>query len=98
MCRNITLLFNFEPPATDDEIRACARQYVRKVSGMREPSMGNKATYEAAVAQVEEATRALVRRLVTTAHPHNRDDERLRAHERGIRREQRLRERLAMKP
>ena len=95
MCRNITLLFNFDPPATDDEIRACAVQYVRKVSGMRAPSMGNKAAWEAAVAQVEAATRSMVRQLVTTAPPRSREEEKRRAQERGRKRDEQTRRRLA---
>ncbi len=95
MCRNITLLFNFQPPASEDEIRACALQYVRKVSGMRDPAMGNKAVFDAAVAQVEEATRLLVQRLHTSAAPRTRESEKLRAKERGRKREEQKKKKYA---
>ncbi len=65
MCRNIRTLHNFEPPATDDEIRAAALQYVRKVSGYRKPSRANRAAFERAVGEVAEATRRLLDDLVS---------------------------------
>lgn len=93
MCRNIKPLFNFDPPATDDEIHACALQYVRKVTGMREPTMGNKAVYDAAIAAVEAATRSVVLKLVTKAPPRTREEEAERAKERGRKREEQMRAR-----
>jgi hypothetical protein len=75
MCRNIRPLFNFEPPATDEEVRAAALQYVRKVSGTRKPSGKNVVTFEQAVEQIAAITRALVDSLETTAPPKNREVE-----------------------
>ena len=79
MCRNIKTLFNFQPPATEDEIRASALQFVRKLSGFNKPSNANEAAFELAVEQVSEAARALVRSLVTTAPPRDREVEKARA-------------------
>ena len=90
MCRNIKLLYNFQPPATDDEIAASALQYVRKVSGMRTPSATNRAAFDRAVAEVTEISRRLLREeLVTTAGPRDREVEALRAKARGQARERR---------
>ena len=75
MCRNIKLLFNFEPPATDDEIRAAALQFVRKVSGFNKPSQANEAAFERAVDEVAKAARLLLASLVTNAEPRDRDVE-----------------------
>ena len=86
MCRNIRVLFNFEPPATDEEIRDAALQYVRKVSGFARPSAANEAAFNRAVDRVASATSELVASLVTTAPPRNRDVELARAHERALRR------------
>jgi hypothetical protein len=86
MCRNIRPLFNFEPPATDDEIRAAALQYVRKVSGTRKPSQDNTDPFERAVAEIAKATRKLVDSLETTAPPKNRDIEAAKARERSAQR------------
>lgn len=72
MCRNIRLLFNFDPPATDDEVHEAALQYVRKVSGTRKPSDKNRAVFDAAVARIAEATRVLVDTLETHAAPRDR--------------------------
>jgi len=83
MCRNIRPLFNFEPPATDDEVHAAALQYVRKVSGTRKPSQSNLDPFERAVADIAEATRRLVDSLETTAPPKNREVEALKARERS---------------
>ncbi len=95
MCRNIKLLYNFKPPATDDEIRASALQYVRKVSGMRKPSAANADAIEDAVAQITEITRKLLsEQLTTRAAPRDREVEAERAKERGRKREERLRQRL----
>ena len=79
MCRNIRTLFNFEPPATDEEIRSAALQYVRKVSGTRKPSQANQAAFDAAVEAIAEATRTLVYSLETTAPPKNREEEAMKA-------------------
>lgn len=75
MCRNIRTLFNFEPPATEEEIRDAALQYVRKLSGTRAPSKANQAVFDRAVAQITEATRTLVQQLVTQAPPRDRQVE-----------------------
>lgn len=79
MCRNIKTLFNFEPPATDDEIRAASLQFVRKLSGFNKPSKLNEAAFDAAVAQVMESATLLVRSLVTLAPPRDREVEKARA-------------------
>ena len=79
MCRNIKTLFNFQPPATEDEIRASALQFVRKLSGFNKPSKANEPAFDLAVEQVSEAARALVRSLVTTAPPRDREAEKARA-------------------
>lgn len=86
MCRNIRTLFNFEPPATDEEIRASALQYVRKVSGFTRPSRANEAVFEAAVDRVAAATRELLDSLVTTAAPRDRGVEAARARARAAKR------------
>jgi hypothetical protein len=74
MCRNIKPLFNFAPPATDDEIRASSLQFVRKVSGFTKPSKANEAAFNQAVEDVTEAARVLIASLVTTAPPKDRDE------------------------
>jgi hypothetical protein len=79
MCRNIKTLFNFEPPATDEEIQASALQFVRKLSGFNKPSKANEAAFALAVEQVSEAATTLVRSLVTQAPPRDRDIERAKA-------------------
>jgi hypothetical protein len=73
MCRNIRTLHNFEPPATPEEIRASALQYVRKVSGMNKPSRANEEAFEAAIDEVEAATKRLLDSLVTSAAPRDRE-------------------------
>jgi hypothetical protein len=83
MCRNIRTLHNFEPPATDDEVRGAALQYVRKISGSTRPSQVNEAAFEQAVAAVEKATRELLDALVTTAPPKDREVEAAKARERA---------------
>lgn len=83
MCRNIRVLFNFEPPATDDEIRAAALQYVRKVSGTRKPSKVNAACFERAIDAIAAATRELVDGLETAAPPRDREEEARKARERS---------------
>lgn len=82
MCRSIRTLFNFEPPATEDEIRAASRQFVRKLSGMNAPSKANEAAFEQAIDEVAATARTLIASLVTTAVPKNRDVEAARAKER----------------
>ena len=79
MCRNIRTLFNFEPPATEDEIRASALQFVRKLSGFTHPSKANEAAFQRAVEDVAAAARALIESLVTTADPRDRAIEAARA-------------------
>ena len=83
MCRNIKLLFNFEPPASDDEIRAAALQFVRKVSGFNKPSQANAAAFERGVDDVAKAARLLLASLVTNAEPRDRAVEAARARERS---------------
>ena len=86
MCRNIRPLFNFRPPATEDEIRAAALQYVRKVSGVPKPSQTNQAEFERAVGEIAAVTARLVATLVTTAPPRDREIERDRARVRNLKR------------
>ena len=86
MCKNIRTLFNFEPPATDEEIRAASHQYVRKVSGFTNPSAANRESFDRAVERVAEASAALMRELVTTAPSRDREVEAARAHARAVRR------------
>jgi hypothetical protein len=86
MCRNIRTLHNFEPPATDEEIRASALQYVRKVGGATKPSQANEAAFARAVDEVAAATRRLLDELVTAAPPKNRELEAARARERSAKR------------
>jgi hypothetical protein len=83
MCRNIRPLFNFDPPATEEEIRASALQFVRKVSGYTRPSRANEAAFERAVDEVTAAARRLVDGLVTDAPARNRDEVARRARERS---------------
>lgn len=86
MCRNIRPLNNFEPPATDDEVRAAAVQFVRKVSGGRDPSRINQAAFDSAVESIADVTRALVDSLVTTAPPKDREVEAAKARARAAKR------------
>jgi hypothetical protein len=79
MCRNIKTLFNFDPPASDEEIKAAALQFVRKVSGFTHPSKMNEARFNLAVDQVSAAARLLIDSLVTQAQPRDRDRERAKA-------------------
>ena len=79
MCRNIKTLHNFEPPATDDEVRASALQYVRKLSGATKPSKANQAAFDRAVDKVFAASRELIDSLVTNAPPRDRGVEALKA-------------------
>jgi hypothetical protein len=86
MCRNIHTLFNFEPPATDEEVRAAALQYVRKISGFSKPSQANEAAFERAVDEVADASRRLLDALVTSAAPKDRAIEADRARARAAKR------------
>ena len=86
MCRNIKTLANFDPPATDEEIRASALQFVRKLSGTARPSRANQEAFDTAVAAVTDAARTLIESLTTTASPRNREEEARRAMERSQRR------------
>jgi hypothetical protein len=86
MCRNIRLLFNFEPPATEEEVQAAALQDVRKVSGTREPKGKNNVVFERAVADIARATRILVESLETNAPPKNREEEAAKARARNAKR------------
>lgn len=86
MCRNIKTLFNFDPPATDEEIKAAALQFVRKVSGFHEPSQVNEAAFDRAVNDVAAAAATLLGSLTTHAHPRNREEEAAKAHARAIER------------
>jgi len=86
MCRNIRQLHNFAPPATDEEIRASALQYVRKVSGSTKPSKANEEAFNRALEQVTEVTATLLAALVTTAPPKNREVEAAKARARSAER------------
>jgi hypothetical protein len=86
MCRNIKTLFNFEPPATDEEIRASALQFVRKLSGTTHPSRANAAAFDAAVDEVTAAAHRLLHSLNTSAPPRSREVEARKARERAIKR------------
>ncbi len=83
MCRNIRPLFNFEPPATEAEIRAASLQFVRKISGFTRPSQANEAAFERAVAEVTLAAQRLLGSMVTAAGPRDRDREADKARERA---------------
>jgi hypothetical protein len=86
MCRNIKTLANFAPPATDDEIRASALQFVRKLSGTTKPSRVNEAAFDRAVDEVTQAARRLIHSLQTSAPPRDREEERRKARERAVKR------------
>lgn len=86
MCRNIKTLFNFEPPATDEEVRASALQFVRKLSGFTKPSQANEAVFERAVDDVFRIARGLVDSLVTSAPPRDREVEAEKARARSAKR------------
>jgi hypothetical protein len=86
MCRNIKTLFNFEPPATEDELHASALQYVRKLSGFTRPSKANEAAFDKAVADATAVARELMNALVTQAPPRNRDIEAAKARARAAER------------
>jgi hypothetical protein len=84
MCRNIRPLFNFEPPATEEEVRAAALQFVRKVSGYTNPPQANQEAFDDAVDAVSEAARELLTKLVTFAPPKNRETEAAKAKARNV--------------
>jgi hypothetical protein len=86
MCRNIKTLFNFDPPATDAEIRDASLQFVRKLSGFNAPSKANEAAFDRAVTDVAAVARRLIDSLITTAAPKNRDEVAARARERAAER------------
>ena len=86
MCRNIKTLANFEPPATGDEIRASALQFVRKLSGTTKPSRANEEAFDTAVEEVTAAAKKLIHSLKTSAAPRNRDVEMQKARERSLKR------------
>jgi len=86
MCRNIKALFNFDPPVTDEEIRAASLQFVRKISGFNKPSRANEAAFAAAIDEVASVSRRLLRSLETSAPPKNREDEGAKARARAAER------------
>jgi len=86
MCRNIKTLFNFEPPVTDDEIRAAALQFVRKVSGFNKPSKANEAAFLAAADEIAAVSRNLLSSLETNAPPRSREEEVAKARARAVQR------------
>jgi len=79
MCRNIKTLFNFDPPVTDEEVRAASLQFVRKISGFNKPSKANESAFLAAVDQVAEVSANFLRSIETTAPPRNREEEAAKA-------------------
>ncbi len=83
MCRNIKTLYNFEPPATDEEIRAAVTQYVRKISGFQKPSVANEKAFNTAIDEIALSSRKLIDSLVTKAKPKNREEEAGKAKERN---------------
>ena len=83
MCRNIKMLFNFDPPVTEDEVRAASLQFVRKISGFNKPSKANEAAFEAAVEAVAGVSMELLGSLETNAPPRNREEEAAKARARG---------------
>ena len=89
MCRNVKPLFNFDPPVTDEEIRAAALQFVRKVSGFTKPSKANEAAFLAAVDEITMVSHKLLHALETTAPPKNREEEAAKAQARSAQRFQR---------
>lgn len=86
MCRNIKTLFNFDPPATDEEIREASEQFVRKLSGFTKPSKVNEAVFNEAIEKVTGDARNLLSSLVTSSEPRDREVEAKRAHERAVKR------------
>ncbi len=86
MCRNIKKLFNFDPPATDEEIRQASLQFVRKLSGFQKPSKTNEEAFNAAVEYISRDTKQLLESLTTEATPHNREEEAAKAKARSLKR------------
>jgi len=86
MCRNIKILFNFDPPVTDDEVRAASLQFVRKVSGFNKPSKANEAAFNLAVDEIASVSGKLLRSLETNAPPRNREEEAAKARFRAVQR------------
>ena len=86
MCRNIKTLFNFEPPVTEEEIRAASLQFVRKLSGFNKPSKANETAFDAAVDEIAAVSRTLLAALETNAPPKNREEEAAKARERAAQR------------
>jgi hypothetical protein len=86
MCRNIKTLFNFDPPATDEEIRAASLQFVRKLSGFTKPSKANEAAFDRAIDDVAKVARRLIDSLETTSGPRNREEVAARLKERSVQR------------
>jgi len=86
MCRNIKTLFNFDPPVTDEEVRAASLQFVRKITGFNKPSMANEAAFTAAVDEVAAISARLLHSLETTAEPKNREEEAAKARVRAAER------------
>jgi hypothetical protein len=86
VCRNIKTLFNFDPPATEEEIKAASLQFVRKLSGFHEPSKVNEAAFNEAIEEVAAVAQTLLNTLVTQAEPHNREVEAAKAHARAAQR------------
>ena len=86
MCRNIKTLFNFEPPVTDEEVRAAALQFVRKITGFHKPSQANDHAFAQAIDEIADASRRLLRELQTSAPPKNREEEAAKAKARAAER------------
>ncbi|HZE27175.1 MAG TPA: DUF2277 domain-containing protein [Terriglobales bacterium] len=86
MCRNIRILFNFDPPVTDEEVRAASLQFVRKISGFNKPSKANEASFQAAVEEIAAISTRLLRTLETNAPPKNREEETAKAKARAAER------------
>jgi hypothetical protein len=86
MCRNIKMLFNFDPPVTDDEVRAASLQFVRKISGFTKPSKANEASFDAAVEEIAAVSTKLLRSLETHAAPRSREEEAAKAKARSAER------------
>jgi hypothetical protein len=86
MCRNIKPVFNFDPPATDDEVRAAAVQFVRKITGFNKPSEANQVAFDEAVEEITHTAQHMLGSLHTHAHPKNREEEAAKAHLRAAQR------------
>lgn len=84
MCRNIKTLFNFDPPVTEDEVRAASIQFVRKITGFNKPSKANEAAFQSAIEEVSAISMQLLRSLETSAPPKNREEEAAKAKARGV--------------